>query len=92
MGLLSDEEIVDALQGGDWRRDGAEIVRDFKLADFDAAIAFVNRVAGVAQAADHHPDILVHGYNRVRLRLSTHSSGGLTERDVELARAIDGLG
>jgi 4a-hydroxytetrahydrobiopterin dehydratase len=59
--------------------------------DFGAAIAFVNRVAEAADSADHHPDIRVHGYNRVELRLTTHASGGLTQRDFELARAIDAL-
>jgi 4a-hydroxytetrahydrobiopterin dehydratase len=67
------------------------IVREWKLADFAAAIAFVNRVAQVAEAANHHPDILVHGWNRVRLTLSTHSQGGLTDADFALAGEIDGL-
>ncbi len=67
-------------------------MREWKLADFAAAIAFVNRVAELAEAANHHPDILLHGWNRVRLELSTHSQGGLTEADFALARQIDGLG
>ena len=54
-------------------------------------MAFVNRVGRGAEAANHHPDILVHGWNHVRLTLSTHSEGGLTDNDLELARAIDGL-
>ena len=55
-------------------------------------MAFVNRVADVAQEADHHPDILIHGWNKVRLTLSTHPEGGLTDKDHALARAIDELG
>ena len=67
------------------------IVRDLKFADFAAAIAFVNDVAQAAEAADHHPDILVHGWNKVRLTLSTHSQGGLTDADFQLAGQIDRL-
>jgi 4a-hydroxytetrahydrobiopterin dehydratase len=75
----------------EWRREDDALVRDWKLGDFGAAMAFVNRVAEAAEAANHHPDILVHGWNRVRLTLTTHSSGGLTDNDFELARTIDGL-
>jgi 4a-hydroxytetrahydrobiopterin dehydratase len=67
------------------------IVRELKLADFAAAIAFVDRVAELAEAANHHPDILVHGWNKVRLTLSTHSEGGLTGADFTLAAEIDRL-
>jgi 4a-hydroxytetrahydrobiopterin dehydratase len=66
-------------------------VRDLALADFVAAIALVDRVAGAAEAANHHPDILVHGWNKLRLTLSTHSQGGLTDADFQLASAIDEL-
>jgi 4a-hydroxytetrahydrobiopterin dehydratase len=75
----------------DWRRDGNAIVRDFTCEDFATAIAFVNRVADAAEAANHHPDILVHGFNRVRLTLSTHSQGGLTDRDFDFAAIINAL-
>ncbi|CAA9465559.1 MAG: Pterin-4-alpha-carbinolamine dehydratase [uncultured Solirubrobacteraceae bacterium] len=91
MELLSDESIAHELERSAWRREGDEIVRDWKLADFGAAIELVNRVAELAEAANHHPDILVHGWNRVRLALTTHSAGGLTERDFVLARQIDQL-
>ena len=92
MARLSDEEIEERLAGGDWLREGEAMVREYKLADFAAAMAFVNRVAEVAERANHHPDILVHGWNGVRLELSTHSEGGLTEADFALAAEIDGLG
>jgi 4a-hydroxytetrahydrobiopterin dehydratase len=75
----------------EWRPEGDAIVRDLEFDDFAAAMAFVNRVADAAEAADHHPDILVHGWNKVRLTLSTHSEGGVTDADHELARVIDGL-
>ena len=64
MALLSDEDIAARLQGSEWRREGDEIVRDLEFADFAEAMAFVNRVADAAEAANHHPDILVHGWNR----------------------------
>ena len=88
--LLSDAEIDRRLAGlPEWRRSGDEIERELKLEDFAAAIAFVNSVAALAEAANHHPDILVHGWNKVRLTLSTHSEGGLTEADFKLASQID---
>lgn len=74
-----------------WRQDGDALVRDYKLADFAEALAFVNRVGELAEAQGHHPDILLHGWNRVRLTLSTHSEGRVTDRDRRLAAAIDEL-
>jgi 4a-hydroxytetrahydrobiopterin dehydratase len=89
MGLLNDAEIERRLEGSQWRRDGETIVRDYSLADFVSAIELVDRVADAAEAANHHPDILVHGWNKVRLTLSTHSAGGLTDADFALAERID---
>lgn len=91
MARLSDGEIEQRLTSSDWSREGEAIVREWKLADFAAAIAFVNRVAEAAERANHHPDMLVHGWNKVRLELSTHSQDGLTEADFALAAEIDGL-
>ena len=90
--LLSDEAIATALEGvGDWRREGPAIVRDRKCDDFASAMAYINRVAEVAEELNHHPDILVHGWNNVRLTVSNHSAGGLTEADFVLAARIDAL-
>jgi len=89
--VLAEEEIERRLAGSAWMREGEAIVREWRLADFAAAVAFVNRVAAEAEAANHHPDILVHGWNRVRLTLSTHSAGGLTDADFALAGRIDAL-
>jgi 4a-hydroxytetrahydrobiopterin dehydratase len=88
-----DDQQIEAHLGGvpAWVREGAAIVRDCKLADFAAAIALVDAVAVVAEAANHHPDILVHGWNRLRLTLSTHSAGGLTAADFALAAQLDAL-
>jgi len=66
-------------------------VRERKLADFAAALAFVNRVGELAERANHHPDILLHGWNKVRLTLSTHSQDALTEADFNLAEQVDRL-
>ena len=93
METLSDSEI-DArlgLLGPAWRREGDSIVAELECADFAAVVALVNRIAAEAERADHHPDILIHGYRRLRLTLSTHSAGGLTQRDFALASAIDAL-
>ncbi|HEY9010651.1 MAG TPA: 4a-hydroxytetrahydrobiopterin dehydratase, partial [Devosia sp.] len=78
---------------GGWRHDPAAdtITREFKFRDFSEAFAFMTRVALLAQAADHHPE-WSNVYNRVTITLSTHSAGGLTEKDVKLAAAIDKLG
>ena len=73
-----------------WERDGDEIQKQFHFADFAASMAFVNKVAGLAESADHHPDIGIK-YNRVWLTLSTHSEGGVTEKDFALAQQIDNI-
>ena len=91
MALLSDDEIGTRLRGSAWRREGNEIVRDVKLADFAEAMRLVNAVAAEAEAANHHPDILVHGWNQVRLSVTNHAQGGLTEADFALAERIDAL-
>ena len=74
-----------------WSQRPDALERDFEFRDFAAAMAFVNRVADVAEAANHHPDILVHGRNKVRMTLSTHSEGTLTDADHALARQIEAV-
>ncbi len=91
MSLLSTEDISAGLASSEWRRDGQAIVRELAFEDFPRAIAFVNRVADAAETANHHPDIYLHGWNKVRLELSTHSEGGLTQADLEMATRIDHL-
>jgi 4a-hydroxytetrahydrobiopterin dehydratase len=90
--VLSDEQIAAKLEGIEWERNGDEIVRNWTFSDFAAAMAFANRVADAAEVANHHPDILVHGWNKVRLSLTNHSAGGLTDVDFDMARRFDGLG
>ena len=91
MTLLSDDEVAAGLAGRDWRHEGGEIVRDLEFADFAQALAYVNRVGAAAEEANHHPDILVYGWNKVKLSLTNHSAGGLTEADFTMATRIDGL-
>ncbi|MGA3109319.1 MAG: 4a-hydroxytetrahydrobiopterin dehydratase [Candidatus Bathyarchaeia archaeon] len=71
-----------------WALRGQVISRKFKFSDFAAAMRFVNRVARLAEAANHHPDITIN-YNRVRLALTTHDEGGLTMKDFRLAGKIN---
>ena len=86
---LNDDAITEGLQGSLWEREGEAIVRDWTFADFKEAMAWVNRIAELAEEANHHPDISVHDWNKVRLTLSTHSVGGLTQGDLDMARRID---
>lgn len=89
--LLSDEEIerrLGELEG--WERSGTEILKVFKLKDFVGSVGFVGRMVEPAEEMNHHPDLEI-SWNRVTVRLSTHSEGGLTENDFELARKIDHL-
>ena len=74
----------------EWREEHGEIVRKAEFPDFVAAMDFVNAVAGKAEAAGHHPDIDIR-YNKVRLALVSHDAGGLTQRDFDLAAAIEAL-
>jgi 4a-hydroxytetrahydrobiopterin dehydratase len=73
-----------------WTREGDAIKKEFTFKGFPEAIAFINRLVPEAEAADHHPDILVN-YRRVTLTYSTHSEGGLTEKDFAGAAMADGL-
>lgn len=73
-----------------WFRAGQSISRTFEAPSFMAGVAFVRRVAEVAESRNHHPDIDIR-YNRVTLTLSTHDEGGLTGRDFDVAEAVDGL-
>ena len=88
---LTDQAIEEHLRGREWQREGDAITRELTFADFTSAVAFVNRVAEAAEAANHHPDVAIHGYNKVTLTLSTHSAGGITEADLNLAQALDRL-
>ena len=86
---LSDSEIEQALvRLPGWAREGDEIVKWYELPSFPTAIDFVGRIADLAEAADHHPDLDIR-YRRLRVALSTHDAGGLTQKDVDLATQIE---
>lgn len=88
---LSEAEVKAAMRTlPEWSGINDEIQRTFKFDDFARAMAFVNRVAEAAEAMRHHPDVLIR-YNKVTLTLTTHDAGGVTELDVQLAKAADGF-
>jgi 4a-hydroxytetrahydrobiopterin dehydratase len=90
--LLSSEQVsseLEQLKG--WTLNGKQIERNFELKDFAAALALINSIGEQAEAMDHHPDMLLHGWNKVRVTLSTHSAGGLTANDFQLAKRINEL-
>jgi 4a-hydroxytetrahydrobiopterin dehydratase len=91
MATLTDEEIGAALgELPGWEAGEGEISREYGLDSFAGAIAFVVRLSYAAEAANHHPDLDIR-YSKVRVTLSTHSEGGVTAKDVELARTIEGF-
>ncbi len=86
---LSDTDIrnaLDSLPG--WKQNGKQIERLFEFPDFVAAMKFVNQIAAAAEASQHHPDITIN-YNKVKLALISHDSGGVTKRDVKMAERIN---
>ncbi len=91
MATLSDAEISDHLADlPGWDLAGDEIAKQYRLDGFPAAVAFVVRLSYAAEAANHHPDLDIR-YDKVRVGLSTHSEGGITAKDVDLARAIEAI-
>jgi 4a-hydroxytetrahydrobiopterin dehydratase len=91
MPVLSDEEIQERLAGLEgWERDGDAITKEFKLDDFVGSVEFVKRLTPVAEEMNHHPDLAI-SWNKVTVSVTTHSEGGLTENDFELASRVDGL-
>jgi 4a-hydroxytetrahydrobiopterin dehydratase len=91
MRKLSDAELARALEGLDgWSRDGDKLLREFRFPDFVAAFGFMAGVALVAERMDHHPEWF-NVYGTVRVHLATHDAGGITSKDVELARAMNAI-
>ena len=90
--VLAPAAVDEALEerGLRWCRDGNTLVKEVDRGDFAGALAYVNRVGALAEAANHHPDVDIR-WKKVTLRLSTHSAGGLTERDLALAAQVDAL-
>jgi 4a-hydroxytetrahydrobiopterin dehydratase len=91
MSVLTPETVQERLRAlPEWKLEGKEIVRHYEFPDFVAAMVFVNQVAEKAEQAGHHPDIDIR-YNRVKLALVSHDKGGLTERDMKMALALNVL-
>jgi 4a-hydroxytetrahydrobiopterin dehydratase len=91
MARLTEEEIEERLGGLEgWERDGDAIRKTFEGEDFMSSVNLVDALAPVAEEMDHHPDLEI-SWNKVTVILSTHSEGGLTQNDFELASRIDGL-
>ncbi len=89
MAVLTDSQLQQALgRLPGWQRNGTAIQRLFQFIDFNAAMQFVNQVAGAAEQANHHPDIDIR-YNKVLMSLVSHDSGGVTQRDVRMAERIN---
>lgn len=89
---VSDGEIAQQLAGlKGWQRDGNAITKEFMLAGFTEATEFIAKLAEPANAMDHHPDVQLYRYKRVKILLTTHSAGGLTQNDFDLAAKIDAL-
>jgi len=89
MQTLSEDQVQQRLQTQtEWSEMNGAIQRTFQFKDFNAAMAFVNKIAEIAEADQHHPDILIR-FNKVTLTLSTHDAGGITEKDFALAEKAD---
>ncbi len=89
MARLSDQEIDEELENCDgWSRDGDAIVKEFDRGDFAGSVDFVNAIAPAAEDMNHHPDLEI-SWSKVLVKITTHSEGGLTRNDFELARKVD---
>ena len=92
MPKLDEGSIAAALEGlPEWTRDDDTLVRRYRRRDWLDAVALLNAIATEAQRRDHHPDVCIEGYNRLTVRLTTHSEGGISQRDVNLATWIEDL-
>jgi 4a-hydroxytetrahydrobiopterin dehydratase len=74
-----------------WKFVNNQIEKDFKLKDFKSALYVINKIGDEAEKLNHHPDILLHSYNKLKVTISTHSEGGVTDKDFYLAQKIEGL-
>ncbi len=72
-----------------WEKEDNYLVKEFTFDDFTSAVDFVHRIVPLANKADHHPDVLIHSYKKVKVTLTTHDQGKITEKDYELAKEID---
>jgi 4a-hydroxytetrahydrobiopterin dehydratase len=92
MALLNENEITQHIKAvNNWRFSENQIGKEFKFKDFKEALSFINKVGEFAEDMNHHPDILLHSYNKVKITLSSHDAGGVTEKDFKLAKKIESI-
>ena len=90
MGILNEADINEKLKTlNGWKYENNQIVKEYELNDFKSALSFVNKIGEEAEKMDHHPDILLHSWNKVKITISTHSEGGVTGKDFSLAEKIE---
>ena len=90
--IIPSDEVKNILKNLiEWSYENNSIVKEFKLKDFSSALAFTVKVGVEAEKMDHHPDIFIHSWNKCKITISTHSEGGVTEKDIKLAKIIDNL-
>ncbi len=91
MALLSSDEAKKKLGNySGWTFETNQMTKEFQFKDFKQALDFINKIGADAEGMNHHPDIFLHSWNKVKLTLSTHSEGGLTAKDISLAQKIEG--
>jgi 4a-hydroxytetrahydrobiopterin dehydratase len=89
---LTQNEITKNISGlSGWMQEENQIAKLFQFKDFAEALTFVNKVGAEAEKMDHHPDLFIHSWNKVKITISTHSEGGITKKDFQLAEKIEGL-
>ena len=92
MALLNEQEINSKLEElNGWSYENNSIHKEYKKSNFTNALGFVTMIGVEAEKMDHHPDILMYGWNKVKITISTHSEGGVTEKDIKLAQTIEKL-
>ena len=92
MTRLNEKQVIENLKSkSGWKVSDNKITKEFELKDFRSALEFVNKVGAEAESMDHHPDIFMHSWNKVKISVNTHSEGGITEKDFKLADRIEGI-
>lgn len=92
MTLLSRDQLKTNLARlNGWMIDKGQLAKETTFKDFKEALAYVNKAGNIAESMNHHPDILLHQWNKVKLCINTHDEGGITEKDFEFARKVEGV-
>lgn len=92
MTLLNSDQLKEKLNNlKGWQIDKGQLAKETTFKDFKEALAYVNKVGAVAESMNHHPDILLHQWNKVKVCITTHDEGGITEKDFLFARKVEGM-